>query len=258
MRYRKRGLPKLKQLWSGMAFGNSDYVYESVNLLTAQNDTTANPVRFLSWNAETPQINQGVSPDARPVDENAFLKRVIIKLAVLPQVTKVIQASSGTEVTATSSARVEPFHGALAKDAGLTGLGGYALDGGYDSTVPAGSYGKEEGVPVSWSLLYETYSGAGVALNGGDDPYLPATEFARVKNKREFRRGMVVTSLYNPKTISIDKTFPGRGVRLSLGSRDINQLTLAMWLPDPVNFQNNRMPAVGVYVCEARVLYGLL
>lgn len=254
--FRRRGLSKDKTFWSTLDVENVNHNYQHVNILGgpgtgAGQPDIDQPARLLKWNPFTPNVVRSVGVDNEDAQEKAFLKRLIIKIPVLAQVQYMVAA--GDQGPAFETTRDDiPFTGTGGLSAEPT-VSGYLLNGGIGNNQTFGSMSWAEGIPLNWALIYETFQESQVELYQTD--YLPATPDNSLQNRREFMRGVTVPTVYKPGSITIDKTFPGRGVMLANGDRQTFQVSLAVWMPTS-NYGTGQTPSVGVYFAQARAKYG--
>lgn len=226
-------------LWSNalteLETGGSDglrwmnYVMKYGNLVTPSHFVAT---RVMKINPNVPALALGNEPDADDDQHQLNVHRVIFDATIYPAVTSL--RINGNLLTATETQRddIPMYPGQLGSN---TGLNGYLLNGTLaDGSTGFGSQSWFEGQPLNWALMYEEYPqsvdalDASVASNA-DNAFDPTGSFEWTKNKRIFRQGHLVTSVHQPARLKIDKRFPGRGLQLTYGDRQIYQLTLAIW-----------------------------
>lgn len=216
-----RGMTKADAQWFTGTYGNASHDSQKINLLWRPGTAADNlPQRLCSVNADSLGEDQ--------VGQGFFLKRLIWKFPLLAQVGQTLIVTE-RELNNQNARQSVPFHEGGERP-GVNAVYGPLLDGDLVTGTLQGAQSWAEGVPVAWALMYETATDASLALSsvfgGTFDPYSPASN---TKNKRIFAQGVLTPSVYSPKTITIDKRFPGKGVRLSNGDREIYQVTLAIW-----------------------------
>lgn len=108
-----------------------------------------------------------------------------------------------------------------------TGYTGPLLSGTINTSTMIGPTSQAEGLPFNLALTYEdvndsTSDPAALYENVWDDINGP-------RNKRYYWSRQYCPTLYNPAHVRINKVFPGRGVRLSVGKREISALSLIIY-----------------------------
>lgn len=211
----------------GMRWMN--YVQKYGNLVTPTHFVAD---RLMVINPTVPNLALGNETVAEDEQVQMAVHRVIVDMTIYPAVTSL--RINGNLLTATETQRDDiPMY--PGQTTGNTGLNGYLLNGSIaDGPTGFGSQSWFEGQPLNWALMYEEYPQAGQALDASiatnpDIAFDPSTAVEWTKNRRVFRQGHLVTSVHQPARLKIDKRFPGRGLQLTYGDRQIYQLTLAIW-----------------------------
>lgn len=206
-----------------------NYVMKYGNLVTPTHFTA---VRVMTVNPNTPTLALGGEPQVEDEQAQLNVHRVIFDATIYPAVTSL--RVNGNLLTATEVQRDDiPMY--PGQTTGNTGLNGYLLNGSLaDGVTGFGSQSWFEGQPLNWALMYEEYAQATEALDASSagnpsNAFDPTSAAEWSKNRRIFRQGTLVTSVHQPVRLKFDKRFPGRGLQLTYGDRQIYQLTLAIW-----------------------------
>lgn len=174
--------------------------------------------RFCHWSAE--------SLGADELGQSIFIKRLRFKAGVHSGIGQGFAV--GSRVRFTGSVRDDiPAPGPVFNGVSLDGA---LLDGnptGITGTPPLqGVQSWMEGHTLAWFLMYEDQASAGQPLDTAFPDGAGGSNLL-ARNKTIFWQGQTVSAAYCPTQLVFDKRFPGNGVRIGAGSRDIFQVTLA-------------------------------
>jgi len=240
--YRKNSTKNPEAQYAKGGYGNVNWADGRPNLLWNQTVSDGHIERFLSFNAN--------AVDSNAQQPQVFLRRINLEMAVLADIAQVYIAGDRNEFTANERAQI-PGVGITETGDALTGqlLGGDRANG-----TLLGGISWAEGVPVTFFMIYETLDEANLPLADVFDGNSIMNEDSQ-RNKRIFWQKLVVPTLYRPVTFNIKKNFPGAGVRLSMGEREIYQVTLAYQVPAGTGA--NVRASASAYVGENRFWYFL-
>lgn len=225
-------------------YGNVNWKDGRPNLLWASDGTaTGNiPGRLLSFNADTVAASED--------QPQAFLRRMNLELGFLVNVDQVTINGDRAEYAGNERRQI-PFGTVIDSGGGLTGP---LLGGDHADSLLAGAVSWAEGTPLSLFMLYETYEQAQQPL----DVTLSEQSVFSVnaqRNARVFWQKLIIPALYRPVVMNIKKNFPGAGVRLSKGDREIYQISLCF--QGPLISGSNPQATVVEYTGENRFWYFL-
>lgn len=206
--------------WAPMQLASQDTMTWNVyqpNLLydlAAAPEARSDAKRVLIVNADQLATGEG-SPDVT-------VKKLDIEMVFM----------AGIAQAMVNSVRTAPVNQAVRDDIPLggggdgytdgTSLNGALLSGHIHSASGIGPTSQVEGLPLRLFLMYEDVTAA-------DTPQVPYDYLStQIRNKRVFWQTIICPTLFRPERVRIRKTFPGRGVALRTGPREIYQLTLGV------------------------------
>lgn len=194
------------------SYGNVNWDDSKPNLIWRSNAGDAvTPIRLLSFNA-----------DSVAADENqpqAFLKRINLQLAFISGLGQARVSDALMSYGQAERDDIPPMGGDY-----LGTINGALLSGRLDNSTLVGPTSWMEGMPVQLFMIYETLEEANEPLSTALDGTIEQVDSLR--NKRFFWRRLICPTAYNPTIVNIKKSFPGAGVRVSQGEREIYQVTL--------------------------------
>lgn len=195
-------------------FANANWDENQPNLIWRGNNADASGItRLLTINESEVGSGEG-NPDG-------FVKRLDYEIAFLAGIGN--GRINGTQATWNQAARDD----IPSTSEGFTEASGYTgalLSGTIDNSALIGPTSQAEGLPVRLWLMYETLSQAAQDPN---TEYGSLDSVLSDRNRTVFWSTIIVPTLYSPKVVRIHKRFPGRGVKLSAGQREVSQITLA-------------------------------
>lgn len=202
--------------WQEMILGNANWEMYKPNMWKPLNGSTAatTAVRILSINADTVAALEQ-NPDCT-------LKRIDIEMAWMAMLG--MRRANGTLGEYDSGTRddIPPF----GTSDPTTGFSGPLLSGDVRSNTLVGGTSWAEGLPFQLALIYETEQEANGSLEAVlEEPWVVQNQ----RTKRFFWQKLYCPTIYRPAMVTIDKTFPGRGVALRKGQREIYQVSLIAW-----------------------------
>ena len=202
--------------WHPLVYGNVNWGEFKPNLLwNLELGSTTAPQRIVSFNADTV-----ASDEANP---DVTLKRLDIQQCWMAGMgAGRIDGTLQTQWSRTFRDDIPAFSG-FPDTSGYTGV---LVSGDLDNSQLVGPTSFMEGIPLNLALIYETFSEAQQDITVFlEEPFV----VGNVRNKRIFWQKLICPTLYRPSMVNIDKTFAGRGVRLSKGEREIYQVSLIAW-----------------------------
>lgn len=222
-------------------YGNVNYGDGRPNMLWSWDAGGAQlPRRLLSFNADT----------VASAEEQAqcFLRRINVQMGLMATVQTV---NIGTMVEYNANER-EQIPAGFAVNSG-DNLG-WLMGGNPEKATLKGAVSWVEGVPVILFLCYETLAQAESPFETSfsDDSMLNTNS---QRNKRIFWQQLVIPTAYNAKVVNVKHSFPGAGVRLSKGDREIYQVTLGY--QGPAHAGLGITQTVTEYTAENRFWYFL-
>lgn len=212
-RYRRRGpAPNLKM--APLILNNASWDYNQPNLIWRGSAGDAfNVTRLMNANATNLGGNEG--------QPTAFVKKLIIEAVFMAGIGKA--RVDGTLSDNTQGVRDDiPQPGIMGDTNGYTGA---LLSGTIDNSALVGPTSWMEGVPANLFLAYESIDQA------AEDPntlYGSFSSSMQTRNKQIFWSKQICPTAYRPEKVRISKVFPGRGLRLSQGAREIETVALIL------------------------------
>lgn len=196
-------------------YGNVNWSDSGPNLIWRSNAGDAvTPVRLLSFNADS------VAADEQ--QPQAFLRRINLQLAFIAGIGKARVGGSLMDYGQAERDDIPPYAVQSSTDA----ISGPLLSGRLDNSSLEGPTSWAEGLPVMLFMVYETFTDANAALSTSLDGTVELVD--SVRNKKVFWRRLICPTVYNPTIVNIKKSFPGAGVKLTQGTREIYQVSLCV------------------------------
>lgn len=206
--------------FSNGTYGNVNWADGRPNMLWPEGPGDAQvPRRLLSFNADTVASSEAQA--------QCFLRRINLELAFMATISRVSIAGDNLENNGNERQQI-PQPG-LAFDTSNT-PNGALLNGDPQQASLQGAVSWYEGIPIILFLCYESLAQAESPFDTSfsDDSMLNTNS---QRNKRIFWQKLIVPAVTRPVVVNVKKNFPGAGVRLSKGDREIYQVTLGFQGP---------------------------
>lgn len=249
--YRKRGFRKNSTRnpeaeFTPGVYGNANWADGKVNLLWGNSTESGDTAhRLLSFNADTVAANEQ--------QPQCFLRRINLELAFMAQVSHVVIGGNTVQEFDNNERKQIPAPG-IASQTDDTETGA-VIGGEQHASSLQGGASWMEGVPLTLFMIYETLQEAQTAIDFDGDGATAFFSASARRNKKIFWTKVVVPTAYRPVTVNLKHSFPGAGVRLSQGDREIYQVTLGF--VSPAGLGSSAQTRAACFVGENRFWYFL-
>jgi len=215
-RYKRNSTKNPEAQYANGIYGNVNWADGRPNLMhpvNAGSGPVGVPQRLLSFNADTVAGNEHSA--------QCFLRRINVELGFMAQISQANVVGDATENNKNTRHEIPqpgPFFDGTSSSGALIG-------GDYDDNTLLGGTSWVEGTPITLFMVYETLAQANEAF---DATFSEGSIFSDQdqRNSRFFWQKLIIPAAYRPEKVNIKKNFPGAGVRLSKGDREIYQVTI--------------------------------